>query len=344
VTSKEKVKELLINDKDKVVYILEELGCHKINPNFSRNEIRCALPDGETNTSVSVKMESYLPCQVFSRGAWDDYETKDFITLVQFIKGLSFNDSVKWLCMKLNIDYSNSDFENNTLDIVHELRKLKRREHYQDYNIEHQKLSSTILKQYRPCVVSDWIKEGISATSQKKFGIHNDERGMRWIIPIYDENNNLISLKARTYSPNWEEMGITKYVYYYKLKGNDILFGLNFNKNSIQEHNEIILFEAEKSVMAADSYGYDWSSAIGTNGINKYLRKKILALKCSNCVIALDKDVGYKEVLKEARKLSKDMNVYIVFDKNGLLKGKQSPIDNGKETWEILYNNRIRVR
>jgi DNA primase len=132
--------------------------------------------------------------------------------------------------------------------------------------------------------------------------------------------------------------------YYYKLKGNDILFGLNFNKNSIQEHNEIILFEAEKSVMAADSYGYDWSSAIGTNGINKYLRKKILALKCSNCVIALDKDVGYKEVLKEARKLSKDMNVYIVFDKNGLLKGKQSPIDNGKETWEILYNNRIRVR
>lgn len=343
MTSKDKVKEILLSDRNNIVYILEELGCHKINPNFSRYEIRCALPDGETSTSVSIKLESYIPCHVFSRGGWDNYETKDFITLVQFIKGINFYESLKWLCLKLRVDYEEETYT-ETLDIVHELRRLKRKENYKSDIIHHPKLDKTILKQYKPCIVKKWVLEGISEEIQRKYGIRNDERGMRWIIPIYDENNNLISVKARTYAPNWEEMGITKYIYYYKLNGNDILFGLNFNKLSIKQHDEIILFEAEKSVMAADSYGYDWCGSVGTNGINKHLLKKILSLKCSNCVIAFDKDVKYQESLKEARKLSKYMNVYIVIDNEDLLKEKQSPVDVGKEIWEQLYRNRIRVR
>lgn len=344
MTSKDKVKETLLNDREKVVYILEELGCHKINPNFSRNEIRCALPDGTTNTSVSIKLEGYIPCQVFSRGGWDDYDTKDIITLVQFIRNKSFNNSLEWLCNKLNIDQNSCENDIKTLDIVHELRKLKRRSFNSENKIEHPELNVSILQQYKPCVVSKWIEEGISASTQKKYGIRKDERGMRWIIPIYDDRNRLISLKARTYAPNWEEMGITKYIYYHKLNGNDVLFGINFNKESITQHNEVILFEAEKSVMSSDSYGYDWSVAIGTNGINKHLRKKILELKCSNCVLALDKDVDYSSVLKEARKLSKDMNVYVIYDRNNLLKNKQSPVDAGIEVWESLYQKRERVR
>jgi hypothetical protein len=104
---------------------------------------------------------------------------------------------------------------------------LKRKSNHKEEVVTHKKLDLSVLRKYKTCVVQEWVEEGISANTQKKYGIRNDEIGKRWIIPIYDENNNLISLKARTYAPNWKEMGITKYIYYFKLNGNDILFGLN---------------------------------------------------------------------------------------------------------------------
>lgn len=344
LTAKERVKEILFSDKEQLIYILEELGCYKIDPNFSANEIRCALPDGVTATSVSIKIEPHLPCMVFSRSGYGDYKVKDIITLVQFIRNTGFKQAVSWLCTKLKIQEDSYDNTCRTLDVVRELRSEKRRRQRKSGNYNHQPLPKDILEQYEPCVVNTWLMEGISSRIQRKYGIRNDRRSKRWLIPIYDENDNLISIKARTYAPNWELLGMPKYIYYFPLGVSDILYGMNFNKAYVKEKDEIVLFEAEKSVMAADSYGYNWCSAVGTNGITKPLKKKILATKCKNCVLAFDKDVSYNDLLKEARKLNKYMNVYIIYDKFGLLGAKESPTDRGKETWVKLYNSRIRVR
>ena len=129
-----------------------------------------------------------------------------------------------------------------------------------------------------------------------------------------------------------------------KLGANDILFGMDKNKQNIKDKDEIILFESEKSTIAADSYRYDWSTNLGTNKISQLLKNKILATKVSNAVIAFDKDVSWADNIEEAKKLSRYMNVDIVFDRQGLLTGKQSPVDAGKEVWEILYRTRTRVR
>ena len=80
----ESIKQILFNDKDKLIKTLEHLGCHKINPHY-KEEIRCALPDGETNTSVQIILKEYLPVYVHSRGEYDDYEIKDIVSFVQFI-------------------------------------------------------------------------------------------------------------------------------------------------------------------------------------------------------------------------------------------------------------------
>lgn len=344
MTSKETVKSILLNDLNKIVHILEALGCYKINPHFAENEIRCSLPDGTNATSVSIITDTYIPVRVFSRGGFDDYEVKDIITLVQFIRECNFYQALDWLCKKLGVE--NESFSNCTeeMSVLQEVRRVKRRKKHVESHVSHDIISSNVLRQYHPCIVSDWITEGLDPVSQKKYGILDDESANRWLIPVYDENDNLISLKGRTYAPNWEEMGTPKFIYYQKLGVNDILFGLNYNKNSVIEHNEIILFEAEKSVIAADSYGCDWCASLGTNSISKQLKRKILSLKCSSCVLAFDKDVSWNDACKEAYKLNKYMNVYIVFDKQGILTNKQSPTDAGKETWELLYKTKIRVR
>lgn len=340
---KDKIKEILLSDKGKIVYVLEELGCHKINPNFSKNEIRCALPDGDTSSSVSIKFETYIPCYVFSRGEYDDYETKDIFTLVQFINKCNFYEALDWFCSRLGVENNGEVSYTETLQIVNELRKEKRKRVKTESITPHVFLNKSILRTYKPIIVSKWVEEGISPDTQRKYGILNDEVGRRWLIPIYDDLGNLISLKGRTYAPNWKEMGVRKFIYYYKIGTNDILFGLNFNAKSIKDHDEIILFEAEKSVMAADSYGYDWGSSLGKNGINPHIKRKILSLKVSNCVIGFDNDVPMESAIKEARKLSKYMNVYIMRS-DGRLFDKQSPTDAGKEVFEKIYNSRVRIR
>lgn len=342
---KDKIKEILSNDMDRLIYILEQLGCHHINPKFGEDELRCALPDGETSTSVSIRLNEFLGCYVFSRGSYDNYQTKDIITFVQFILGCGFESAVKWLCSQLSIEYDGVFLEiQEELEISKVIRKRNRKQQKQDVEIKHEILDDNILNNYTHKPIQEWIDEGITYEIQNKYKMCIDEKRMRYLIPIYDENFNLISIKGRGYMPNIKELNIPKYIYYYKLGVNDILFGLNFNKENIAKKREIILFEGEKSVAKADAYGYNWCCSVGKNGINPHLLKKILKLRC-DVVIAFDKDVDTKKVYEEARKLNRYTNVFAIIDNENLLdiNKKDSPVDKGKDVWERLYHNKRRI-
>lgn len=345
MTSKELVKERLCGDRAELVRILENLGCHHINPNYGEHEIRCAIPDGVCSSSVSIKLTTSLPCRVFSRPGFEDYEIQDIFALVQYIKNCTFPQALGWLCSQLNIK-NDGIVISQDLSILREIKREKiRRNQLRPDMPAHEILDKRILLKYPEIVVKQWVNDGISPDTQRKYGIRDDVYNRRWLIPIYDIDGNLISIKGRTYAPNWETLGIQKYIYYYKLGVSDILFGYCLNKTKIKERDEIILFEAEKSVMAADSYGYGWSCSLGTNHLTTPLFKKILSVPCSRVVMAFDKDVPYGDALKEGRKLSRYKNVWIMYDKKNLLnmKSKDSPTDRGKEIFEDLYQNKIRI-
>jgi hypothetical protein len=345
--NKDDIKNILCNDKNKLIYILEELGCHKINPNFSDKEIRCALPDGTTGTSVSIMFDEFLGCMVFSRGGYEDYVVKDIITLVQFINDMNFNQAVSWMCNKLGIKFDgNKKCNYNELDLATELKKIKNKNNRNNMlKTKHEILPIETLDRYDKYIVSNWEDEGISKEIQEKYMIHIDQYRKRWLIPIFDEDNNLISIKGRSFLPNIKELDVPKYWYYYKIGINDILFGLNLNSQNIIHRNEIILFEGEKSVMKADSFGYNWCCSVGKCGINPNIKKKILQLRC-DVVIAFDKDIGIKEIYKEASKINQFTNVYAIYDKENLLDigTKDSPVDKGKDIFDRLYNTKIKIR
>jgi DNA primase len=291
-------------------------------------------------------VDEFLGCMVFSRSRYDDYAVKDIITLVQFINETSFRQAINWLCSKLNIDNTYETNNTSEIGLATELRKLKNKKNRSSLlKVEHEILPIETLNKYKKYIVQEWEKEGITKEIQEKYLIRIDEYKKRWLIPIFDDQNNLISIKGRSYLPNIKELDIPKYWYYYKIGYNDILFGLNFNKQNIKRKNEIILFEGEKYVMKADAYGYDWCCSVGKCGINPNIKKKILGLKC-DVVIAFDKDVPIKSIYKEAYKISSFTNVYAIFDKCNLLDidNKDSPVDKGKDIFDTLYNSKIRIR
>lgn len=337
------IKDKLKNNKNEIVKVLESLGCHHILKDFGENEIRCALPDGKTSTSVSVLMNDYVSTMVFSRGDYD-YKDKDIITFVRYILNCNFENALRWLCGILDIEFNGEFIEIKQHPTIKVIDDVKRRSIKEEV-VVHDILNPSFMNMFTKSYVEEWVDEGITEEIQDKYNIHIDEKDMRYIIPIYDEFGNLITCKGRTYMPNYDQLGIPKYFYYKRLgQGkNNILYGLNFNKKNILKTNEIILFEGEKSVMKADLYGYNWAVSVGKNGISPGLVRKILSLHC-DVVIAFDKDVMKNKVIKEARKLTMFTNVSIIIDYDNLLDLKDSPVDKGSNVWEVLYTNRQRVR
>ena len=338
------VKQALCDNPALIENILEDLGCHSINTNY--REIRCALPDGNNPSSVQIYLNEYLGCNVYTRNKFNDFKFTDIFTLICFLKKIDFDKAVEYACSKIGLKYSPTA-SYTKINILNELRKYKRKTKIkEDYN--HKILSPQILKQFEIKNIKEWEEEGISYSTQQKYGIRFDKNKNRIVIPIYDEQGRLITLKGRTCYENWKELGLGKYWSYYEFGRNDILFGLNYHKDNILEKNEIILFEGEKSVMKAEEYGVFNTVSMGTNEVTEPLLPKILSLKC-NVVIAFDKydkdkkTNTLKDLRKEANKLAKYTNVSIIYDKENLLNYKDAPVDQGKEVWERLYQSKIRV-
>lgn len=340
----QQIKNILFNDKDKIITVLEKLNCHKINP-YYQNQIRCALPDGETGTSVQIILTDFLPAYVYSRSGYDNYEIKDIISLVQFLLKSNFATAIKWLCEILEIEYDDTQvIMRNQSETIKLLKEYVRQDVKPPLN---NPMSENFLNKYPLHIVKEWVNEGIEEEIQRKYGIRIDKKRNRWLIPIRDKDNRLITVKGRSYLPNTKELDIPKYLYYKENKEdkycNNILFGLNHNYKNIKKLKEVIVVEGEKTVMKADSMGFDNVVAISGHDINKNIKKEILKLQV-DVVLALDKDVTMSEIMKEGRKLSMFANVYYVFDKDNLLSDKDSPFDRGFPVWLQLYDERKRLR
>lgn len=269
-------------------------------------------------------------------------EGGNIITFLRKYYKISFKEAVEYLSKYMQ---GNSQSLINVARSVYTLKKLNSMITSKNEKIKNIPIEEDFLNQFRPYIVQEWVDEGISAETQKKYDIRICKKRCRWLIPVRDENNDLVVIIGRTYLPDWQKLGVQKYVYIkpegYKFV-NNVLFGLNFNFNYIKNNNEVIVFEAHKSVMKADSMGIYNAVAVGTSCINNYQVDKLLSLQC-NVVLALDKDVSLDRVKREADKLKKFTNVYIIYDFDNLLDEKDAPVDKGKEVFMELYKKRIRI-
>ena len=125
---------------------------------------------------------------------FDDFEIADIFALVQFIRDCNIWDATKLICSIAEIEIENSDITYKKSKSTKELRRFKPKK---KNDKEHDILDEKILNAYDDFVVSDWIEEGIDEETQKLFGVKRSKKYKRWVIPIRDEFNRLISTKGR---------------------------------------------------------------------------------------------------------------------------------------------------
>jgi hypothetical protein len=209
---------------------------------------------------------------------------------------------------------------------------------------------------------NSWLDEFIDERAMWKFGIRFYTLQWKAVLPHYDINGNLIGIRGRSFLEQDIKDGKKYMPIYYNGEGfkhplQFNLYGLYENLESIKQQKKIMLVEAEKGSMQAETYYPDNSFVVALCGsvMSNYQRDLILSLGVDEVFIALDKqyktnletDEDIKEynnyilkVKKIADRLVHFVNVYIIYDDEDRLEYKDSPTDKGKQVLEVLMKEK----
>lgn len=204
-------------------------------------------------------------------------------------------------------------------------------------------LDPSYMEQFDDEVPQEWIDEGIDSDVMREFGIRIDKASNRIVYPVYDNNFNLIGVKGRTRFPNYKEMKIQKYMNYQGIGTTDYFSGMKENYQSIVESGSVIIFEGIKSVMKMYGWGYKNVVAAETYGLNDSQVLILIQMGLKEVTIANDKGISMKKIREFTKTLRRFTNVYAVIDRHNLLEDKMAPCDMGKEVWDQLYSERVKL-
>lgn len=341
-----------INDDD-VFKLLEYLGGQPVNlDNVITSYTICHGGDSEKlgYYKDSKRFMCYTHCGNF-----------DIFELIVKVKNIPFNEAVRFIEEFFGLDKPIiGSFEKHEVhtdvEIDNPIARMRARKQYQ-----HQELkkidNDNILNSFYDFYYDGWLREGISRDTMRKFGIKFSVIDNQIIIPHRDVDNDLVGIRARNLSQDKVDEG-KKYipVYYngvsYKYPTGLNLYGLSINKETINKTHQIVLFEAEKSVLKMDSF-YGAGNAVALNGtmLSEEQVKLINDLDVNEVIIAVDKEFDNagseeskeyaKKIFSIFKKLKSRYNVSIIWDKENLLRRKDSPVDEGKEVFEKLIKNRM---
>lgn len=191
--------------------------------------------------------------------------------------------------------------------------------------------------------LSVWEAEGISKASLDRFQVAYDPFSDRLVYPVRNISGEIVNVGTRTLDPDWKQKKLRKYSYMFSWNGGmNTIYGLAENKEEILRKKEIILFEGAKSVMIADSWGIRNTGALLTSHLNQF-QVKILAKLGVRVVFALDKEVVIRDD-PNIEKLKRYVTIEYLWDRDGVLEEKDSPVDKGVDTFMKLYERRLRYR
>ena len=329
------LKKQLLEDPENICTLLEEFEFEHIT--IKRNEIRFARnSEGGQNIRIKLENNDYLNVTDYVRSEHCDivsYIIKekhtDFRTVLTAIKKI----------LHLSDDWRPQSNKREIFGGVYSRIINKTKPQPKVYN-------ESILNNYLKVGNTRFLKDHLSLESQRRFEIMYNVETDRIVIPIRNTFGDLCGTKCRrNYDTDNEDD--PKYIFEYPCQKSLILYGAYQNYPWLYGSDKIFIFEAEKSVIAADSYGYQNAVSIMGNILSENQAKELLSLNAKEYCFMLDEGLDPEITYKNAQTLKSlaTMRKFKItwFDwRNSLSIGeKESPTDGGKDNFYYILNNEI---
>ncbi len=280
----------------------------------------------------------------------------DVIALIQHLRHCTFNQAVDYICSTLGISATELTDDAQINPWQRELRRWLPNA-AQDEPAELTTYDPSILAAFDHLYPSDWIEYGITRDSMDKFGIGWYARQACISIPVV-QNGQLVGVRGRY--TRQQDIAKGKYRPIAMLDGTVLkfstagaLYGYDQNKAAIEKSHQVLLFESEKSVLKAPSYGIDNALAVFGSNISKRHIEMLLELGVDDVVLAFDSDyrqVGdddFKFFVAKMRKLDGKLrgyfNVSICYNNQGYDGYKFSLMDFTAEQAKKIWDARVKI-
>lgn len=334
------LKEYIYN-RNKIEFILEQIGNHSIKYHQSKGYYSCANHDGDNTGAINIKNNRYLNCKNRTREKYFN-EQSDLITLVQYNKNLSFTEAIKYLHSILGIKftYKKEPKKEEKIDPLAIFKRVKTRKKTVDVT-EIEVLNEEILNDFTPCIHISWINEGITQMTVDVFQLGYSFVRQRVIIPIrYWLTGELIGITGRTMVENYEEFNIAKYLAIKPYTKTINLYGLFENYNAIIKAGYCVVYESEKSTLKRHSRLDGTGVSVGCHEISEEQARILIGLDIDEIVICFDNDVDINHIRFCCEKFYHIRKVSYMYDKWDLLKEKDSPADKPNKIYDFLFKYR----
>lgn len=282
--------------------------------------------------------------------------------LIQNIKRCSFPQSLEYVCEVCGIPYETTQrlTQRNDSTIDNWKSSLTKYIRYKNNESTLKTYDKSILNFFEDRYHESWLNEGLTIESMEKYQIKWYPYSNAIIIPVFDEEFNLVGIRQRNINP--VDVERAKYIPTTLLDGtsyafptNYTLYGTTFNTQAVRRLKRVWLPESEKSIIKLDGwYGIDNCSLAryGSN-LSKFNRDYILKQGVDEVVIIADRDFkeyDTEEYFKWEEKQFKLASMFkgfckisIAYDKHLELEYKDNITDGDKETFERLLEEREEV-
>ena len=328
----------------------------------------CHNPPGEGSRKLYYYSNTDLFQCYTGCGSFDIFELLVKVAKIQWNKEFDLNDAVRYIAIKFGLAGEQDDIGEEalidwkTLNAYDRIQELE----IKDYHVELKEYDSVILDRMNYNVkILPWLREGITQEVMNYNKIGYYPGAAQITIPHFDINGRFIGLRGRAlcqpdidmygkYRPIMIPHGEKPILYNHPLGMN--LYNINNSKNNIKTTGRAIIFEGEKSSLLYQSYfgiENDISVACCGSSISAYQIQLLLDCGVQEITIAFDRqfqeigDDEFKHLTNNLTKINDRYKNYvdisIIFDKKMITGYKDSPIDDGADTFLKLWRERIKL-
>lgn len=347
-------EEIISNiDNDSIIHLMTELGADR----YIEREDCIIFPTichNVDSSEASMKLYFYKDTKLFVC-----YTGEGNLSIFKFLKNYYETRQIdyNWYEDIYEVVKNCSTYKATDGFVVEKYKSLH--QHYEVKRKEKQlpEFPSHVLECFVDCHAPEWIADGISEETMKKFNISYSISQNKIIIPHYDILGRLVGIRGRALN-DWEVENVGKYVpiqvegIWYKHPLSMNLYGLNKTCQNIRKNGICYLFESEKSVMQMEEFSIpNCSAAVCGSNFNKY-QLNILMKFCTpdEIVLCFDneekpgEDKYFNKLYEICKKYNQYCNFSFIYDREGLLGLKDSPTDKGEEVFNKLLRKRVRVK